>query len=362
VISVALNLLLAVVKLLIGSSIGSVALIADAFHSLSDAGTSIIVLFGFRAAARPADSEHPFGHGRAEHIATSFLAALLLAAAFEFTKTSIGKLASPEPIHPSLWMLGVLLLTIGVKEWLAWYTTRQSKAIDSDALAADAWHHRTDSITTALIILGLLGSRLGIQWIDPILGLGVGGLIGYLGYALLRKSLSALLGEAPTAAEVAAIRERALTVEGVLDVHDIIVHRYGVRRWISLHVEVPGEISACELHAITDSVERRLAAGGQGGVIAHADPVRRDHPLRDAVIAALEAAADADPRVAGFQDLRLFDCTGGPDRLSVVVRVPPGLEEREEQAIRQALAAAVSRAAPGLRVEIVIGPDMGPRP
>ncbi|MCK4413083.1 MAG: cation transporter [Candidatus Eisenbacteria sp.] len=361
VISILINVLLGLIKIVLGAALGSVALIADAFHSLSDAGSSAIVLLGFRAAARPPDPEHPFGHGRAEHIATSFLAALLLAAAFEFIKTSIGKLAAPEPIHPSYWMLGILVLTIGVKEWLAIYTARQSKAIASDALAADAWHHRTDSITTGLVILGLLGSRFGLYWLDPALGIGVGAMVGFLGYALLRKSLSALLGEAPSAEEIAAIHERAMTVDGVLDVHDIIVHRYGIRQWISLHVEVPGEISACDLHDIADSVERHLSDGGRSGVIVHADPVRKDHPQRAAVMAALEAATGADPRISAFQDVRLFDCPGSLLGVSVDVRVRPGLAERDERAIHTLLVSAIARAVPGARVVVDIGQDMTPR-
>ena len=360
-ISLVLNALLALVKGTLGIASGSVGLIADAVHSLGDAGSSLIVLAGFRIAAKPADREHPFGHGRAEHIATSFLAALLLATAFEFGKTSIERLQHPQPVAASLGVFLALVVTIACKEWLFAYTLRKAKEIDSDALRADAWHHRSDSISTLLVILGLIGSRFGLARFDAIAGLLVALLITHFAVQLLRASISRLLGEAPTAEEIAAITARARAVPGVLGVHDVIVHRYGERRWVSLHIDVAGELSATQLHSISDETERQLDGGDPGTVIVHADPLRDDHPQTEQARRVLSEAVDRDPLANAWRDLRLIGPPAGPFRLIADIAVPPGVGEEERAAVATRLERAVKRALPPAEPRLRVRPEIAPR-
>ncbi len=345
-VSVVLNLCLALVKGALGTTVGSVGLLADAFHSLTDAFTSIVVLIGFRIAGRPPDPDHPFGHGRAEHVATLLLATLLAIAAYEFAKVSIQRMLTPVPLDPPIWMLAVLLLTIGVKEGLFWYANRLGRRIDSDALRADAWHHRSDSLSTALVLVGLLGGRLGAAWLDPVAGLGVAALMGWLSFGLLRKSVSTLLGEAPTRGEVREIVRLAGEVEGVSGVHDVIVHRYGVSRWVSLHVEIPGDLSARDVHAVSEEVERRLAGEAWGSVVVHADPVCEDHPLYGKVQAFISDLVERDPAIVAFQDLRLVESSRDSFKVILDLVVPPGTSAAQQKETRRRFGHWVEEAFP----------------
>lgn len=304
-VSVAVNSFLALVKGVLGLFSGSVALLADAFHSLSDVASSAVVIWGFKAAARPADRKHPFGHGRLESVAALVIAILLLVAAAEFAKASVQRMLSPRPMAVSHWILLALGLTLVLKEWLAGFARRLGRHLDSPALVADSWHHRSDVLSTLAVIAALVMGRFGWYWADGAAGLIVSMVLVWAGVLMVKDAVHPLIGEAPSAAVLNRIRHTALGFRGVDKVHDIIVHQYGSFLVTSLHIEVSAELDAVAAHELAEDVENAVAAQMGGWVTVHVDPVDRDHPLYPDLEAFLEEQVQRTPGTAGFCDLRI---------------------------------------------------------
>lgn len=308
-VSIVVNLTACVIKLVPGLLIGSVSLVADAIHSLSDVATSAVVIWGFRASAKPSDEKHPFGHGRIESVAALVIAMLLLLAAFEFGKSSIERLLEPRAIEASWSILAALLLTVVMKEWLARFSGELGRRIGSTALVADAWHHRTDALSTGAVIAALATSRLGIAWVDGAAGLVVSAILAWTGVQLVRESIHPLIGEAPDPEMVAEIRREALATSGVDNVHDIIVHHYGTLVVVSLHIEVDAVLDATRCHEIAEDVEEGIKDRHGGWAVVHVDPVDRAHPLYDEVEAELSGGLGEIGGEIDLHDLRIVGRT-----------------------------------------------------
>ncbi len=304
-VSVAVNLVVFAVKLVPGLLIGSISLIADAFHSLGDVLSSIVVIGGFHLAARPSDREHPFGHGRFESIASLVVALMLSLTAWEFGEASIGRLLHPRAVSAPPWLLVLLAVTLVIKEWLARFSRTLGRRISSSVLIGDFWHHRSDVLATAVVILALIGSRLGVAWIDGVGGLVVSGFIAWAAFALFRDSLDPLIGEAPSPQVLQEMRQLALSVAGVDGVHDLIVHRYGGLVVASMHVEVSADLDIARGHDIAEAVELRVNREFGGWSVVHVDPVDRDHPLYGPVSEFLGAEVPRLPGSPTFHDLRI---------------------------------------------------------
>ena len=304
-VSVVVNVALFVVKIALSVLTGSIALVADAVHTLSDVVSSAVLIVAFRVSAKPGDRRHPFGHGRAEAVGTLVLSVLLGVAAVEFMRASVARVISPRPVTADAAIIVAVALTIVVKEALARFARQLARRIDSDALAADFWHHRTDSISTALVAVGLVLDRLGWRWVDGAAGIGVAAIVGYTAVVLARNAIDPLIGEAPSGETVREIEQIARETPGVRDVHDIVVQRYGQRHFISLHVEMPADRPASDIHLVSEDVESRITDRFPGMAIVHADPVDRDHPQYDRVRTVVEELVEAHPRLASFHDLRL---------------------------------------------------------
>lgn len=314
-VSVVVNLAVFVVKLVPGLLIGSISLVADAVHSLGDVLSSGVVIWSFHASARPPDREHPFGHGRIESVASLVIAVLLVVASIEFAKTSVASLLHPRAVEASLVLLAALVLTVVVKEWLARFSRRLSRRIESTALEADAWHHHSDAFATGVVIVALAGERFDIRWLDGAAGLVVAAFIAWAGVALIRRSLDPLLGEAPTKALQKQIRELAVSVPEVESVHDVMVHAYGQLLVISLHVEVPIDLDVVAAHEVAEGVEKLVAERVGAVVVVHVDPVDRNHPLYAPVEAFLAEITSDGPGIREFHDLRIV---GGEQACNVV--------------------------------------------
>ncbi|MFH2010031.1 MAG: cation diffusion facilitator family transporter [bacterium] len=338
-LSVVINLALFAIKLTLGLLTGSISLIADAVHTASDSLTSVVVVVSAYIARKPPDREHPYGHGRIEYVATVVIAVLLGVAGLEFGKESILRILNPRPISASWIVITVVLATAVVKEWLARYAIKLSQLSGNRSLTADAWHHRSDAIATVLVALGMIATILGWPIFDGIAGVGVSLLLFKVAYEIARDAVDSLLGQAPTPEEIAQVKVRARSVEGVHGVHDVVIHRYGSNVFISLHVETSAEPSAIDLHRIAAEVEERVAAGGHGSVCVHVDPVDRDHPAYDTVCRLVAELVAGDPDLTSFHDLRLV---GGAEEFNVVLdlvispdcRDFPAIQGRVEQAIR----------------------------
>lgn len=304
-VSIAVNLVVGGVKLAAGLAIGSISLVADAVHSFSDMVTSGVVIWGFSAAARPSDREHPFGHGRIESIAALVIAVLLLVAALEFAMASVRRLLAPQPVTASWVLLAVLAVTVLAKEWLARFALCLGRKIESPALRADAWHHRSDVLATTVVILALVGAQFGFTWLDGAAGLVVAAALGWTGVMLIRESADPLIGAAPPPDLVQGIRDVALAVPEVDAVHDVIVHRYGALLITSLHIEVGAEHDAMACHELAERVEEAVMARFGGWAVVHVDPVDRAHPLYPAIAGYLSQRLGAGEGAPSFHDLRI---------------------------------------------------------
>ncbi|MEW6339031.1 MAG: cation diffusion facilitator family transporter [Acidobacteriota bacterium] len=351
--SVAVNLVLFAVKVVPGVAIGSVALIADAFHSLGDVLSSAVVIWGFRAAARPSDPEHPFGHGRLESVTSLVVSLMLFLTAWEFGRASIGRLREPREVEASTLLIVVLVATMAVKEWLSRFSLTLGKRIGSAALIGDFWHHRSDVLATGVVVAALLGARFGWWWVDGVGGLIVSAIIAWAGYQLWRDSVDPLIGEAPSPGVLQEMREIAQSIPGVDDVHDLIVHRYGSLVVTSVHVEVSSSLDIEAGHEVAEAVEQRLNERFAGWAVVHVDPVNRSHPMYAEVQAFLAEALPKIPGVAGFHDLRIV---GSEARPFAVFDLQT--EGGDPEAVAAAVREAVSERFPSL---LKVGINLEPR-
>ena len=257
-ISIAVNSLFFIVKFTLGLITGAISLIADAIHTLSDMITSLIVIWGFKQSVKPADFKHPYGHGRAEYVATLIISVLLCVAGIEFIEVSIDRIRNPVISNPEWWIVGLIFSTILIKEFTARYANFLSTKIASGLLHADAWHHRVDAISSALVIGALIAGKFGFTTIDGWVGLSVSLLLIYTGFDIARDSGDDLIGTPPNSEELNKIREIALSVDRALGVHDIFMHNYGHDTYVSLHVEIDAKKTAAEAHNISEEVEMLL--------------------------------------------------------------------------------------------------------
>lgn len=286
-LGIALNILLFAGKYIAGVLSGSVAIAADAVNNLSDAGSSLISLFGFRLASRKPDPDHPFGHGRIEYLAGLAVSVLIILMGVELGRTSVGKIIHPEEVKAGLLSAGILLASIAVKVYMWAYNRSVGKKINSATMAATATDSLSDTISTAIVLVSMLVSHFFNVNIDGWVGVVVAIFILRAGYMAARDTLSPLLGKAPEKELVENIEGMVLSCEVVCGIHDLIVHDYGPGRLIvSLHAEVDGSGDIYELHDAIDNLERDLKRELNCLAVVHMDPI----DLRDEVTASAREA------------------------------------------------------------------------
>ena len=279
IVGIICNLLLCGFKMLAGILAGSLAVIADAFNNLSDAGSSIVTLIGFKLAGAPADDDHPFGHGRMEYLSAMGVAVLIIIAGFELATTAIDKMLHPAASSFSLISTIILAVSIGVKLWMAVFNNRIGKKIRSDALCAAALDSRNDVICTGLVLVSsVLGLWLPVS-IDGYVGMAVALFVIWSGFTVIKDTVSPLLGQAPAPELVQGIQRIVLSYEGVVGIHDLIVHDYGPGRvFVSLHAEVPEDQPISKSHDVIDNIEMELQEKFNILSCIHMDPVDTDNP------------------------------------------------------------------------------------
>ncbi len=276
-VGIALNILLFAGKFLAGLFSNSIAVTADAFNNLSDAGSSLITLVGFKMAGQKPDPHHPFGHGRIEYLSGLLVSVAILIMAFELMRSSIGKILHPQPVDFSLLTTGILLASIAVKIYMACYNGNIARKIDSSAMKATATDSLSDTLSTTVVLASMLiGHFTGLQ-IDGYCGVLVGLFIFYAGYDAARDTISPLLGQPPNPDFVKNVERIVLSYEPVLGIHDMVVHDYGPGRvMLSLHAEVPADGSLILLHDTIDNIEHRLHDELHCEAVIHMDPVVTD--------------------------------------------------------------------------------------
>ena len=288
------NLLLFAIKLLAGILSGSLAIIADAFNNLSDAGSVIVTLVGFKLSGAPADRDHPFGHGRMEYLSALAVAVLIIMAGFELATTAVDKIFHPAAAQTSLLSVIILVVAILIKLWMAMFSHRIGKLIRSDALLAAATDSRNDVICTSLVLISTLISLFTSLALDGYIGLAVALFVIWSGFSVIRETISPLLGQAPDEQLVQDIEQTVLSYEGVVGIHDVMVHDYGPGRiFASLHAEVPADRDMMHSHDVIDCIERDLLEKFNILTCIHMDPIDTNNPetlrLKDLTIAELAA-------------------------------------------------------------------------
>jgi len=306
-ISVLVNSILFILKLVIGVMVGAVSVIADAVHTFSDIISSIVVIWGFKQAEKPADVEHPYGHGRAEYIATLIIAILLCVAGIEFIEASIDRIQNPKLVVAEWWMILILMVTIILKEITARYAEFLSTKIASGTLHADAWHHRTDALSSLLVVGALIAGKYGYPSSDGWAGLGVALFLIYTGFEIAKDAVDDLIGKPPTSEEVEVIRQIVMSVDGVLGAHDIIVHSYGHDKFASVHVEIDADETTAVAHDISEEVEDKLEKAIGVEPTVHLDPVHPNDPLVQEVNKVLSLLCESDERIADIHDVRIVN-------------------------------------------------------
>ncbi len=276
-VSMSGNLIIALVKVLCGLFTGSISLLADAMHTISDIATSAVVLIGFGVSKKEADDQHPFGHGRVEYLAGLIIALMLIGAGVSFILTAYDRLMAGVVMEPSLIAIFLVLFTIIFKEFLCHFSIAAAKKIDSDTLLADAMHHRTDSLTTLAVLIAITGAYFNMGYLDSIFGFGVAAYVIYTGIKIAHNSINRLMGAAPSDETHAQILDSILNTKGVLSAHNLHIHDYGAHKSITVHIEVDGNLSMHEAHDIAHRVENNLREKNSCHCVVHLDPHNREN-------------------------------------------------------------------------------------
>lgn len=276
---IVVNLLLFAAKFAIGTLSGSISIVGDSVNNLSDAGSSIISLVSFKLSSKPADTGHPFGHARVEYISSSIVAVIILFIGAELMKTSVSKILYPEMVDFSLVIILILVLSIGSKTWLYFFNRGMGKQIDSTILQATAADSLSDVLATSAVLLSGIISRITGLQLDGWMGAAVAVFIMLSGIRVLRKTMNSILGEGPSEETVRKIEEFILKYDGVLGIHDLVVHDYGPGHcFASVHVEVDSNVDILVSHDLIDNIERDISFDMGIHLVIHLDPIITDNP------------------------------------------------------------------------------------
>ena len=272
-ISILVNLVLFVLKYWVGIVTGSVAFMADAWHTLSDSLSSVFLILGLTISRKPADEEHPFGHGRAEWISAIFIGMLLAYIGFNFLTESIEKLSERQTATYGWMAITTLLISILGKEVLAQYSFRMGKKWEVKSLVADGWHHRSDALSSVIILVGVVFGG-NFWWMDGILGIIVSLFIFYATFEIFRETTHILLGEQPNEATKKQLREVIHEVTGrEVFLHHIHMHNYGKHKEITFHIRLPSQMSLEEAHQIATKIEARVQEKMNMQATIHMEPL-----------------------------------------------------------------------------------------
>lgn len=316
IVCIALNIILCVAKALVGILSGSVSIVADALNNLSDASSNIVSVLGFKLASKPADPEHPYGHGRFEYLSGLVVAVLVLMIGVELVKSSVDKILHPSSVEFSLALVLVLAMSMLVKLWMARLNKALGERINSETLLATAQDSKNDVLATGAVLACAIVARVAGVNLDAWAGLAVGLYIGWSGIELIRDTVNPLLGQAPDPELVAHIRSKIMSYPGVLGTHDLMVHDYGPgRQFASAHVEMAAETDPMESHDTLDNIEQAFKDDDGLIVTLHYDPIVTNDPHVSDMRSQIDAMAKSIDEGASIHDLR---CVPGPTHTNVI--------------------------------------------
>ena len=352
-VGIVLNLLLSAGKLFAGLMTGSISITADAFNNLSDAGSSVVTLVGFKLAGQKADDGHPFGHGRMEYLAGLLVSLMILLVGVELGRSSIGKILHPEAVDFSLVSTGILAASILVKLWMGQFNRGLGRKIGSAAMAAPAADSLSDAVATAAVLAGTLVNRFAHVNIDGWVGLAVAVFILRSGWGAAKDTINPLLGESPDPELVKQLRELVLSHPQVVGMHDLIIHDYGPgRRLCSFHAEVPQDADILDAHDAIDHIEREIKEKFGIETTVHMDPIatadEKVNQLRRQV-ADLARVVEPEMTIHDFRVVR------GPTHTNVIFdAVVPHKCRLTDEEVLQRLRRAVSALDPAYQAVIQI--------
>ena len=352
-VGIVLNLLLSAGKLFAGLMTGSISITADAFNNLSDAGSSVVTLVGFKLAGQKADDGHPFGHGRMEYLAGLLVSLMILLVGVELGRSSIGKILRPEAVDFSLVSTGILAASILVKLWMGQFNRGLGRKIGSAAMAATAPDSLSDPVATAAVLAGTLVNRFAHVNIDGWVGLAVAVFILRSGWGAAKDTINPLLGESPDPELVKQLRELVLSHPQVVGMHDLIIHDYGPgRRLCSFHAEVPQDADILDAHDAIDHIEREIKEKFGIETTVHMDPIatadEKVNQLRRQV-ADLARVVEPEMTIHDFRVVR------GPTHTNVIFdAVVPHKCRLTDEEVLQRLRQAVSTLDPAYQAVIQI--------
>ena len=337
IVGILCNVFLFAVKWAVGFFMHSIAVMADAFNNLSDAGSSIIGLVGVKMASKPADEDHPFGHGRIEYIAALIVAFLVMEVGFTFLKDSISKIQNPVEINFQIVSVVILILSVGVKLWLGMFNKKLGKKIDSKVMMATAADSMGDVITTSATIASIIFFKLTGINIDGFVGVGVSLVVMWAGFGIAKDTVEPLIGEAVPLEEYERITNFVESYEGVVGSHDLIVHNYGPgRSMASIHAEVPNDVDIEGSHEIIDKIERDSMKYLGVFLVIHMDPIEtKDEQVLAAKEQVIQILDAVDPLVS-IHDFRMVD---GEEQINLIfdMVVPFEYTQEKEKQLKKSL-------------------------
>jgi cation diffusion facilitator family transporter len=348
-ISIIAILIIFVMKMILGLMAGSISVVANAFHLLSHLANSIILVISFWVTARPATAKNPFGHGRMEHVAPLIMSVFLFVSGIQIAEASFHQALEPHEIHYWSALPWILFATILVKQWLAQFVRFLGKRIHSHAILTNAFHHKIEAVMSLAVIGGLVaGHYFHHPEVDGYIGILVSAWLLYLGYSHGREAIVPLLGQAPSRNMIQKIKETAKSVDGVEDVHEIIVHDYRSMYTLSLHAEIPESLGPAEMHEIAERCEGKLRETFNGEVICHTDPLMEKTLQIKAVEDRFKKILKDFPQIIDYHDFRVI--AESRERIIIVadIDVKEDVPESEFNQISEDLELKVSREIPNI--------------
>ena len=316
IVGIVSNLLLCVMKIMIGIFSKSIAIIADGINNLADASSSIITLIGFKLASAPEDEDHPYGHARIEYLTGLFISILIIIIGVQLFKSSVQKILNPDPLVFSYTTIVILVVAIIIKLWQAAFNVTVGKKINSVALMATAADSRNDVISTSAVLISVVVSHITGFPIDGYMGCLVALFIIWSGIQLIRETSSPLLGEAPSQEVVDNILEIVTRDPDVLGVHDLMVHNYGPGKiFASIHVEVDADGDLMKSHDMIDNIERIVKEELHIHFVVHMDPIKTNDPLVDKMRKVISKAVGS---IEGVENIHDFRIVPGPTHTNII--------------------------------------------
>ena len=338
---IGLNILLFLGKFFAGTLAGSIAITADAFNNLSDAGSSFVTMLGFQLAGQKPDSDHPFGHGRIEYLSGLAVSMLILLMGFELAKSSLDKILHPAPVDSSWLVIAILCVSIAVKLYMSFYNRSLGKKLNAPAMLATAADSLSDSVATTAVLIATLVGRFSGLMIDGWCGILVAAFILWSGFNAAKDTINPLLGTPPTHEFVDQIKHLVMAHPAIIGIHDLIVHDYGPGRvMISLHAEVSASENVLELHDEIDNVESELREKLGCEAVIHMDPIVTDDGITEETRERVAALVHCIDDAINIHDFRMV---AGPSHTNVIFDavVPYGfrltdseVEEKIKTAVR----------------------------